>query len=600
MKRKWLFNTIAVVLLIIVAFLGLAKHDSVVAAQDEGKKIEELLMDRFAVDGSTDFFVIMTEQADVSTSTQMSTKEQKGQYVFDTLVATAEQSQADLLAYLDKHAVTYESFYIVNAVYVKGGNLELALSIATRPDVVEITANHTYQLEKPMKNLDAPSAPTGVEPNISFVYAPEVWASGFTGQGTVMAGNDTGLAWDHPALKSKYRGCLNPPTCNLIDHNYNWWDATGTYPNIPNDGHGHGTHTTGTMVGDDGGANQIGMAPGARTVHCKNMTDGGSGSDNTFLTCFQWDLAPWDLNHNNPNPAMAPDAINNSWGYGGGGVQTFRTAINNLQAAGILVEVSAGNEGPVCTTLRSPGDYQNVLTTGSVNHTTPYPGLLTGFSSRGPSILDGNYFPDVMAPGENIRSSLPGGIYQAWSGTSMAGPHTTALVGLMWSACPALRGQIDITTQMITETAGPLNGQNGSNCGGNYTTGPNNDWGFGTINVQAAVQQAVIFCGGVETGHLDGFVTDTMGDPVAGATVIATPAIESGKIEAVTDPTGYYTVTLVVGTYDVTASKVNYSSQTKTGVQIEPDAVTSQNFTLDYLGAWTQIVVTAPCPDWNS
>ena len=262
----------------------------------------------------------------------------------------------------------YTSFYIVNTILVKAGTLDLAMAIADRKDVSQITGNHTYQLDKPMIDPKAPNTPTGIEPNITFVNAPAVWALGFTGQGTVVAGNDTGLDETHPAIKAHYRGCVDPPTCTSYDNNYNWWDATGTYPNDPWDGFGHGTHTTGTMMGDDGGDNQIGMAPGAQTVHCKNMTDGGSGSDDTFLTCFEWDLAPWDLTHSNPRPDMAPDAINNSWGYWGGGQNQFRTAINNLQAAGILVEVSAGNEGSGCSSLRSPGDYWEVLTTGSVNH----------------------------------------------------------------------------------------------------------------------------------------------------------------------------------------------------------------------------------------
>ncbi len=87
---------------------------------------------------------------------------------------------------------------------------------------------------------------------------------GYTGQGMVVAGNDTGLYYQHPALIRQYRGCQDPPTCSVIDHNFNWWDATGLYPTVPDDGHGHGTHTTGTMVGDDGAGNQIGMAPGAQ------------------------------------------------------------------------------------------------------------------------------------------------------------------------------------------------------------------------------------------------------------------------------------------------------------------------------------------------
>jgi subtilisin family serine protease len=436
------------------------------------------------------------------------------------------------------------------------GTMELATALASRPEVAGISANHPFQLDEPMINPDALNQPDAVEPNISFVKADQVWSMGFTGQGTVIAGNDTGLYWSHPAFIRQYRGCLNPPECTSIDHNYSWWDAIGTYPSVPNDGHGHGTHTTRTMVGDDGGANQIGIAPGARTVHCKNMTNSGSGSDATFLSCFQWGLAPWDLTGQNPHSDLAPDAINNSWRYSGGSQNQFRRAVDALLAAGIVVEVSAGNEGASCQSLRSPGDYQEVFTTGSINHASAWPGSLTGFSSRGPSDLDGNYFPDFIAPGENLRSSVPGGGYEgSWSCTSMAGPHVTALVGLIWSANPALRGQIQITYDIIQQTVAPLTGQNGSNCGGDYTIGPNNDWGYGTIYAMAAVQMAITYGG---AGVLEGTVTDSESElPVVGASITASRQ-EGGSWPDTTDENGFYQITVAAGTFDITASHPHY------------------------------------------
>jgi len=587
MKAKWIFASITVTLLFILAFFGLAHHDAAFAAQNGTDKIEGLLLDEFATSGSADFIVMMAEQADLSAADQLQIKLEKGEYVFNTLVATAAETQAALRAYLDGQGADYLSLYIVSAIWVKQGTLNLAQAIAARPDVAEISANHTYQLEPPIDPTASSAEPQAVEPNLTFINVDDVWAMGVTGQGTVMAGNDTGLDATHPAIAPHYRGCLNPPTCTEWDHNYNWYDAWAPSNVVPWDDYGHGTHTTGTMVGDDGAGNQIGVAPGAQTIHCKNML-GGGGDDAHFILCFEWDLAPWDLNGENPMPSMAPDAVNNSWGYGGGGVNAFRTAINNLQASGVLVEVSAGNEGPSCSSLRSPGDYQEVLTTGSIDHSgQTFPGVITGFSSRGPSDLDGNYFPDIMAPGNGIRSAVPGNSYEYWSGTSMAGPHSTALIGLMWSACEDLRGLVEITDQMIRDTAEPLTGQNGSNCGGDYDIGPNNDWGLGTIDAQAAVQAAIIFCGGAEVGYLDGYVYNQDGDPIEGATVTASPEATGNHINGITDPDGYYTMTLLAGTYSVTATKLNYTSQTVTGVEVTNDQVTHQNFTLDFLGSWT-------------
>lgn len=580
------FQRLFSILLIAGLMLGFTSSGAMLASSalpeklpaDPAQKFEPLALNQLS-SGKADFFVTMAEQADLSAADRLQSKEARGAYVFQALSETAFRTQAGLKAYLDQQSVKYTSFYIVNTLMIKGGTRDLAMAIAARPDVSLISSNHSYQLDKPMIDQNAANQPAGIEPNISYVKADQVWALGITGEGTIVAGNDTGLDETHPAIKARYRGCVNPPTCSTYDNNYNWWDATGTYPNDPWDGFGHGTHTTGTMMGDDGLGNQVGMAPGAQTIHCKNMTDSGSGDDNTFLTCFQWDLAPWDLNHQNPRPDLAPDVINNSWGYWGGGANQFRTAINNLQSAGILVEVSAGNEGSGCSSLRSPGDYWEVLTTGSVNHVPPFPGTITGFSSRGPSSLDpGYYFPDIMAPGENIRSSVPGGGYEGgWSGTSMAGPHATGLIGLMWSAAPGLRGQVAETIEIIHQTAVPLTGQNGSNCGGDYTVGPNNDWGFGTIDALAAVQEAMSRYGG---GSLDGTVTSvSTGDPIEGVKVTAVRTDGYSKTKY-TDITGYYTATIAAGTYDVTASKYGYIASIVDDVVVVTDTHTTQDFQL--------------------
>ena len=534
-------------------------------------KIDPVVLSEIQSQGATDFFIWMAAQADVSAAKQLTTKLEKGEFVFERLRLFAEQSQKDLRAFLDSQKVDYQPFYIANTILVKAVDQNLLLDIAARPDVAAILPNRSYQLQEPFIIDPDPPETLGVEPNITFIKATDVWAMGINGEGTVMAGGDTGLQWDHPAIKEHYRGWdgMN------VDHNYNWWDATGTYPMIPGDGHGHGTHITGTMVGDDGGANQIGVAPGAKTIHCKNMTDWGSGDDGTFITCFQWILAPWDLNGQNPDPDMAPDSMNNSWGYWGGGVPQFETIISNLHAAGILVEVSAGNEGPYCGSLRSPGDYEQVLTTGSVNHASGVlPGTLTDWSSRGPSSLyPDDFFPDIMAPGENIRSSLPGNTYASWSGTSMAGPHAAALIGLMWSANPALAGFVDETIQMIKDTAVPLTGVGGSGCGGDYVTGPNNDWGNGTIDALAAVNAAIDFGG---TGTLQGTVTEAgSGDPIVGVKIMA---VGPYNRSTTTNPLGEYSLLSPAGTYDVTASKYGYISQTVTSVEI----LEGQTYTLDF------------------
>ncbi len=475
-------------------------------------KIESLVVQELRSSGQADYFVWLTEQADLSAARQIKTKVGKTTYVYRTLVATAERTQRGLRSYLEREGVPYETYYIVNAILVRGGSQALLLDLAARPDVARVTANHHYQLQEPVVQAPASGQPNGVEANIAFIKAPVAWAMGYTGQGMVVAGNDTGLDETHPAIAAHYRGCVDPPICSSWDHNYNWWDSTDTYPMDPDDGRGHGTHTTGTMVGDDGAGNQIGVAPGAQAIHCKSMTNDGTGQDSYFLTCFEWELAPWDLNHANPRPDLAPDAVNNSWGY---------------------------------------------------------------FN----------------------RSSLPGNTYGSRSGTSMAGPHSTALIALMWSACPALQGQVDLTYQIIKDTAARLTGQGGSSCGGDYTNGPNNDWGYGTIDAEAAVSTVLMFCG-AEVGYLDGYVRDENSNPIEGAWVSADlGASENGQVDAITDPTGYYTMSLLPGTYSATAFKNGYLSQTIPDIEIITNTVTQQDFVLPFQSSW--MAGPSMCFDWT-
>src|ERR1039458_1392180 len=163
---------------------------------------------------------------------------------------------------------------------------------------------------------------------------------------------------------------------------------------------------------------QIGMAPGAKWIGCRNM-ERNWGTPASYVECFQWFLAPTDLNGQNPDPSKAPDVINNSWysdaSEGTTNLFVFQTAVENLRAAGVVVVVSAGNEGSGCSTITSPAIYDASFSVGA----TDSGDNIAGFSSRGPVTVDGSnrLKPDVSAPGVNIRSSVPGNGYASgWSG----------------------------------------------------------------------------------------------------------------------------------------------------------------------------------------
>jgi hypothetical protein len=146
-RAMTILGTLALVLSLL-PFAAIAAPDR----QDALAKIEPLVLNELNTSGHTDYFVRLTEQADVSAAATLTDKVAKHTYVYETLVATAERTQRGLRSYLDKQGAKYETYYIVNMILVRGGNQSLLLDLAARSDVAQITANHTYQL--------SPRAPT--------------------------------------------------------------------------------------------------------------------------------------------------------------------------------------------------------------------------------------------------------------------------------------------------------------------------------------------------------------------------------------------------------------------------------------------------------
>ncbi len=461
-----------------------------------GEKISPALTRAFAAsaDGRAEMLVVLAEQADLTPAAALPTKAAKGRFVFERLSETAERTQGPLLAELARRGAPSRPFWAANFVWTKG-DLSLAQALAAREDVARLETNPRLVLTEPVEDPEAallPDSPDAIEWNISKVNAPQVWALGHTGAGAVIAGEDTGYQWDHPALKTKYRGWNGA----VANHNYNWHDAIhaggsscGADSPVPCDDTDHGTHTMGTMVGDDGGGNQVGMAPGARWIGCRNM-NAGAGTPTTYIECFQWFIAPTDLANQNPDPAMAPDVINNSWGCPAsegcnpGNFAVMQAVVENVRAAGIFVAVSAGNDGSGCSTVNTPAAiYDAVFSVGSTESSD----AISSFSSRGPVTVDGSnrMKPDISAPGGSVRSALPGGGYGTKSGTSMAGPHVAGLVGLLVSAAPGAAGNIDLLEDVIRQSA--VHPTFGGACGVSAGVYPNNTFGAGRIDALAAV-----------------------------------------------------------------------------------------------------------------
>jgi len=535
-----------VVLLLVLIAMGLLAGGLIAKAQSENKvvsrgnpqdlqqialkKIAPWVLAKTAAGEEAEFLVMLGDQADLSYADRLQTKEEKGRYVFETLRAKAEASQSSLIGWLQERKVEYRTFYIVNAVWVKAAR-DVAVEIAARADVANLVGNPQLQGLKPVEPTESElqraaafaSAPEDVETGVNAIRAPEVWALGFTGQGVTIGGQDTGIQWDHPALKGHYRGWDGANA----NHDYNWHDSIhpgakynggdcGVDSKVPCDDDNHGTHTLGSALGADGAINQIGVAPGAKFIGCRNM-DRGDGTPARYLECFEFMLAPYPVGGDpktQGDPSKAPDITTNSWTCPpseGCEPNMLKEAVDRQRAAGIMTVVAAGNDGGRgCNSVSSPPSiYDSSYTVGAISAVT---GGIASFSSRGPVTIDGSnrMKPDVTAPGVNVRSAIRNNGYSFLSGTSMATPHVAGAVALLWSAYPALRGKIDLTRSILNEAAVHVLT---SDCGSNDRSFPNTVYGYGRLDIRAAIDLAATTVGtsdfafGVKGGNDEVVVT---------------------------------------------------------------------------------------------
>lgn len=469
---------------------------SVQNAQIVLNKIAPWVLEKTAEGKTSEFLIVMNEQADLSGAALFASRAEKGRYVYETLYQKALHTQQPLLDWLRANGIEHRSYYVVNLIWVKGDR-NVVLALAGRSEVSRVEGN---PLVKGVP--DEPATPAAkrqnhqeaVELGVNYIRAPEVWAAGFTGQNMVIGAADTGYRWDHTAIKNQYRGWNGV----VADHNYNWHDSIhsgggscGPNSAVPCDDDGHGTHTAGTAVGDDGVGNQIGVAPGARWIGCRNMNQ-GVGTPATYLECFEFFLAPYPVGGTpaQGDPTKAPDLTTHSWTCPpseGCSANTLQAGVEAQRSAGIITVVAAGNSGSSCSTVSDPPSvYDASYTVGAFDHLT---GNIASFSSRGPVTIDGSNRtkPDITAPGVNIRSSTRTSTvsYGNLSGTSMATPHVAGAMALLLSALPSLRDQVTDAEGYLNDTAVSVATDLCSSTGI-----PNNVYGFGRLDVKAAVDLA--------------------------------------------------------------------------------------------------------------
>jgi subtilisin family serine protease len=521
-------------------------------------KADPALRSRLAGGTRADVFVMLKDRADLTDVRRSPTHQARVRQGYEKLTDTARRSQEPLRRMLAARHLSFTQFWLVNTILVRQADAALVAELSRRPDVSRVRPVGSRRLTTPVTvtGAAAPAADNGVEWNIARIGAPRVWSAfGRRGEGVVVANIDTGVAFRHPALVDRYRGRSVSNGVEVFDHNYNWFDPSRVCGNPsvePCDNNGHGTHTMGTMVGDTD-TDHIGVAPGATWIAAKGC-ESNSCSDTALLAAGQWVVAPTDLTGANPRPDRAPDIVNNSWG-GAGGDTFYEEIVRRWVDVGIFPVFANGNAGPSCGSADSPGDNPEAYAVGAFDAD----GAIAGFSGRGASALDGGDKPNISAPGVSVRSSIPGtfapGDYASYSGTSMATPHVAGTVALMWSAAPALAGDVATTRALLDRTAGDVVD---FTCGG--TAGDNNVWGEGMLDAYSAVAMAPRG----QTGVLTGTVTDAAtGQALAGVSVTVAGS-DNARLSTATGTAGDYRLTLPVGTYTMTLITFGYGLVTVT------------------------------------
>jgi subtilisin family serine protease len=445
--------------------------------------IDPELKDQGSAQGRALAIIFLRESPDLTPAYQMIDKDLRAQYVYNRLLETASHSQ-ELFNWLESEGTEPHRFLAANAIAATLDNAQLT-SLAINPLVRQISPIHQrYVLAAeptplllPQQPADPSLQPDTVEWNIAKIRADEAWSAfGVRGDGAVVGIVDTGVQYDHPALVNSYRGNLGD---NSFDHNYSWFDFVNGYLE-PYDDNGHGSMGAGIVSGDDGGTNQIGVAPGADWIAVKACSGGGSCDDADLLDALDWMIAPTDVSGNNADPAKKPDIVLGMWG--GGSCDTyFLPSIQALRAAGIMPVFGIGGGGPNCYTVGSPGDLPEVLASGSTDQND----LVASFSPRGPSCW-GGIKPDVVSPGVNIRTSNNNSGYWTLSGNSPATAHLAGALAMILSANPTL--SMEEATEILFSTALCIYS---NQCGGDPCPGANNVYGHGRIDVYEAVNAAL-------------------------------------------------------------------------------------------------------------
>jgi subtilisin family serine protease len=414
----------------------------------------------------------LAEQFDVAAFDhvrQIMHPEQLRSYVVSELKSFSAQTQEPLVKELNALRQTGEvsqvkSLWIANVINCYASP-DAIMQLAQNPDIERIDYDEERILINPLDVVELGEDHTReITYNVNIMNVPQVWDMGFTGEGIVVAVLDTGVNYNHEDLKN-----------NMWTHPefpFHGWNFVNNNNN-PMDYNGHGTHCAGTVAGDGSAGSQTGMAPSAKIMALQVLGGSGGGTESGV-----WEAIEFSVEYGAHIMSLSlgwqhvwnPDRA--SW----------RNAMDNALAAGVIASVASGNEGGSNTpsNVRTPGDnpapWRNpdqpdtglpsaVVTIGATDAFDN----IAGFSSRGPvtweAVIPYNDYPynpgtglitpDVSAPGVDVKSLSHNNTsgYTSMSGTSMAAPGAAGVMALILSKNPRLK-PVQLS-QILEETAMP-------------------------------------------------------------------------------------------------------------------------------------------------
>ena len=328
----------------------------------------------------------------------------------------------------------------------------------------------------------SPTEPTFGEPEVELSQeqldfiglTPLQRDCGLSGAGVVVGVQDSGFDLGHQALA----GSRVLAQYDFINDD----EIVANEEGDPARDHQHGTVVLGILAGNDPGT-FMGSAPGVQLILSKTERSDVEipAEEDLYVAGLEWieeqgaDIFLASLGYIEWH---TPEVLD-------GQTTVTAIAVNAAFENGMLVVTSAGNEGPEPSTMMTPADAPGALSVGAISLDDE----LIYFSSRGPT-ADGRIKPDVMAPGGEVISVLPGSPDQYWdfNGTSVAAPLVAGLAALLLEAHPELSAAQLADLLRDTATQADM---------------PNNDFGWGTVDARLASGDAC----GCDDADDDGYVS---------------------------------------------------------------------------------------------